>query len=827
VVDTITDHPSWEQLRAYGQGLLPPDSASALEEHLAGCASCCELLEKAPADNFLDRLKEARTPGPAQPGATTAAEVPAIPKELVDHPRYHVWDLVGLGGMGAVYRAEHRRMHRLVALKVINSDLMLRPEAVQRFHREVRAAARLDHPNIVRAFDADEAGGLHFLVMEYVEGTSLARLVRERGPLPVAEACEVVRQAALGLQHAHECGLVHRDIKPHNLMRAPDGTVKILDFGLARLSSASDGPPGGGTPAGSLTGAGTVMGTADYIAPEQAADPRDADIRADLYSLGCTLFHLLTGRPPFPDGTIRDKLARHADTPLPPLTRLCPDEVPPGLVTVLAHMTAKAPDDRYATPAEVAEALAPFCPAKAARVGRTRRLRLAVGLALLAVALLGAGLLAAVGIYLRIRTDRGEVVVQIDVTGTAPATHKSPETGRRADEQPQTGRKTEATAREAPAPTPEEAEDRAAEALRKLGGQVTRLEQSPGRPVISVNLAGVKLTDADLRPLTACPHLQTLDLSRTSVTDAGLAHLTDCIHLMNLNLTFTRVTNAGMKSVAQLKRLQTLDLSYTPVGDAGMEHLAGLSRLHTLRLYGPRVTDASLAVIGNFTDLTTLHLDDTEVTDAGVKHLAGLAELTSLRLTSARKVGDEGMKTVARLTKLQSLDIFGTSVTGQGMKELAGLGQLTSLSLGRLKGTDAGLRALAGLSKIHNLELSYTDITDEGMKDVAKHPRLIGLNLHSAKNVTDAGVKELAGLQQLRSLHLSGTQVADAGVKALGGLPRLQFLTLSETGVGDAGIVALAGCPRVTTLILGKKNKVTDAGVQQLQAALPQLRIQR
>src|SRR5262249_41980004 len=238
------------------------------------------------------------------------------PPELAEHPRYRVRELLGVGGMGAVYRAEHLLMERPVALKVINRSLTDRPALVERFRREAPAAARLAHPNSVAAFDAEQAGDTHFLVMEYVEGQSLARVLAERGPLPVTEACAYVRQAALGLQHAHEQGMVHRDIKPHNLMRTPGGQVKILDFGLARFASEAAppgallaGPPAGeAPPAASLTQTGTMMGTPEYIAPEQARDAHAADIRADLYSLGCTLYDLLTGQAPFPEGTAVEKV---------------------------------------------------------------------------------------------------------------------------------------------------------------------------------------------------------------------------------------------------------------------------------------------------------------------------------------------------------------------------------------------------------------------------------------------------------------------------------------------------------------------------------------
>jgi serine/threonine protein kinase/WD40 repeat protein len=278
----------------------------------------------------------------------------AMPASLPVIPGYEILATLGQGGMGSVYKAQHIRLKRIVALKVIRKEFAAAAQAVERFQREAEAAAQLDHPNILRVYDAGESTGSPYLAMEYIDGIDLVKLVRQKGPLQVAEACDVARQVAIGLQHAHEHGLVHRDIKPHNLMRTREGIVKILDFGLARLSMAGNDPHGEG-----LTASGVVLGTPDYIAPEQAMNARGVDIRADLYSLGCSLFHLLTGRPLFLGDSLTEKLLKHQLTP-PPLDSLAP-EVPPGLVALLQRLLAKNPDERYQTPAEVAAALTPFC----------------------------------------------------------------------------------------------------------------------------------------------------------------------------------------------------------------------------------------------------------------------------------------------------------------------------------------------------------------------------------------------------------------------------------------------------------------------------------
>jgi serine/threonine protein kinase len=268
---------------------------------------------------------------------------------------YRLLAKIGQGGMGTVYKAIHTRLGKVVALKLLPVDIGHGEEAAARFEREMHTAARVNHRHIVHATDAGECDGIPYLAMEYLDGIDGARLVKAVSTLPVAAACELTRQAALGLQHVHEQGLVHRDVKPSNLMLGRDGVVRLLDLGLARIHGRKD----------ELTRTGQMLGTMDYLAPEQAGDAGAVDIRADLYSLGCTLYHLLAGRPPF-SGPGFDhaakKLTAHLTIVPAELGQLRPD-VPADLDACLARLLAKDPADRLATPQKLVQALQPFCEA--------------------------------------------------------------------------------------------------------------------------------------------------------------------------------------------------------------------------------------------------------------------------------------------------------------------------------------------------------------------------------------------------------------------------------------------------------------------------------
>lgn len=359
-------HPSEETLIAYGLGKANENTAAFVARHLEICSACRACVANLSADSFVDRLQMAKAPGSTSlpdkslsalgRGVQVKPSKTRLPRELADCEQYEEIRELGKGGMGVVYLAKNKLMGRDEVLKVVNKSMLERPGAIERFLREIQSAARLQHPNVVAAYSAMQLGELLVFAMEYVPGQDLAQVARNADrPLPVQNASFYAYQTALGLQHAFEKGMVHRDIKPSNLILTKEGKkplVKILDFGLAKVSSEKSFDAG-------LTGEGKMLGTPDFMAPEQAMDAANADIRADIYSLGCTLHYLLIGRPPFAANSLLELLQHHQGTEAQSVNLLRPD-VPVELGGVVARMMAKDPRKRYQAPSEVAKVLAPF-----------------------------------------------------------------------------------------------------------------------------------------------------------------------------------------------------------------------------------------------------------------------------------------------------------------------------------------------------------------------------------------------------------------------------------------------------------------------------------
>ncbi|MHB0956717.1 MAG: serine/threonine protein kinase [Pirellulaceae bacterium] len=450
-----------EKLAQFATGKVSMDQLDVISAHVDTCISCqatvAELAEEPdslvvalqtlpsqeqePAEESicqlaLEKLVEHRSLT-GRPSVANAPMPPSI-------GAYRVLEPIGAGGMGVVYKAQHPKLKRTVAIKLLPLQHWAGSAAVARFEREMEVIGSLDHPNIVRASDAGDAGGTHYLVMDFIDGVDLSRLVHRMGPLPMTDACEIIRQAALGLEHVHAAGLVHRDIKPSNIMLTHDGHVKILDLGLAMLGQQyREGE-------NNLTTIGQLMGTLDYMAPEQAADSRHIDSRADVYSLGATLFKLLTGQAPYGGPSHRSllkKVLALANAPVPSLRELRP-EIPEELDWIVGKCLAKDPDLRYASVGEVSRALAPFAATQDLRSlmekarERTNRDLVDVGpwplpalaaaadspgpaaelksqgagrrvgwFAAALVATAGMALLALSAVVIRIATDRGELIV--------------------------------------------------------------------------------------------------------------------------------------------------------------------------------------------------------------------------------------------------------------------------------------------------------------------------------------------------------------------------------------------------------------------------------
>lgn len=539
---------------------------------------------------------------------------------------YTVIEKIGIGGMGQVFKALHRRMDRIVALKILPEGSVKSPDALARFQQEVRSAAKLTHPNIVTAYDAGEHDGIPFLVMELVEGHDLLQHVQESGPLPIEKAVDYVVQAAKGLEYAHAKGMIHRDIKPANLLLGVDGTVKILDMGLASFRPSEDE---------------ALAGTVDYLAPEQTGETRQADQRADIYSLGCTLFFLITGEPLYEGKTVIQKVLAHREQPIPSL---------PSLDTVFQKMVAKKPEDRYQSMTEVIQAL---------QVSTELKHRKALWLGIAAALLL---ILA------------GAILFFIFGPGVTSDTNPH---------QPKQGSSPDTT-KDKKGAAPDTTKDKqAVEWVVKLGGKLTVVPPDGGNE-ITVR----KLADLPDKPFM----VQSITLDRREVTDDGMKHLQGLARLRELRMNQTPISNAGLAHLKEVPRLETIELRETRITNEGLKHLKDQPMLW-LDVSITSITDEGLGYLKGFNKLQQLRLNRLKVTDAGLEHLAGLSALRLLELTETQ-ITDEGLKHVHKLNNLTWLMLTSTKVSDAGLEELKGLPGLRTLYLERTKVTEEGVARL-------------------------------------------------------------------------------------------------------------------------------------
>jgi len=627
--------------------------------------------------------------------------------------KYKLLDLRGEGGMGMVFKAVHSASGRVVALKVMSRGALKDKDAVTRFQREIRSAAALQHPNIAGAYDADCVKNTYFLATEYIEGRDLKNWIRNSESLPIAWSCECIRQAAVGLQHACEVGLVHRDIKPANLLvhqpsPADPPLVKIVDLGLARVVSES-------AQDGELTKTGQLLGSPDYIAPEQARNTKAADIRADIFSLGCTLFEMLTKRLPFPGESVMEKLMARITSEAPGVCSLRP-EIPAELETIVAKMLERDPQRRFQTPGEVAASLAPFASPGQAKMaypesprveeqatvladvdstmkefmealtyeaeGQTsvgsQRIKAAAqsqrnwalpavgGAALLLIALAGLKLAGVGRSYPK--DAQKDVVAPAERIVEAASTDAESELLKQPETSPIYRR-----------------ERQAAEWVLKNGGKLTvavlgfrskiaKDGQLPDQDfnIYAAELRGIKaVDDAGLANLQGLTEIRQLDLNDTDISDEGLKCLHDATELTRLDLEKTKVTDRGLSELAPFARLEYLNLNRTRVRGEGLSVLAEMPELKDLRLTNLPLKDDVLTWVSSLKKLKQLYLnDDAQITDAGVQQLAQLAELERLDLYGLKNVTDSGLDALTGIQSLKWLRVTKTSVTDAGVGSL-------------------------------------------------------------------------------------------------------------------------------------------------------------
>ncbi|REJ92537.1 MAG: hypothetical protein DWQ34_12775 [Planctomycetota bacterium] len=568
---------------------------------------------------------------------------------------YVLIDERGAGGMGRVYKARHRRMGRIVALKLIRERQFSSRQAVKRFSREIKAVAALDHPNIVRAYDAGEFDETHYLAMEYIDGEDLFRHVRRNGPLPVAEAVDCVIQAAAGLEYAHESGIIHRDVKPSNLMREPSGKIRLLDLGLARLCLPTELDPEDVTDA--ATEDGDLLGTAAYMAPEQSENPHEVDHRCDIYALGCTLHFLLTGSSVYGGSSYVDKVLAHRTAEIPRLSSPH-GEIPPALQSVFDKMVAKSPEDRFQTMRDVAAALqnaveplstsSPVVDRSKNGGQATDGRRVAMWLAMCAVA----GLI---------------VFAFLQFVAQDPAVSVAMTPGETPEETVRTSPDSSDDPVAAPLLTPREL----AERIIALGGTIDvpddvqglkSVGDAPSLPagevrIVRVTLTGARGTDDLLPSVGRLPELDWINLAGSDVTSDGVQSLATCTELKTVYLQGTAVDDAAVGTLVRLPQLSELDLQRTQVSDAGLEqlaqcetlevlsvgdgqpvtmqglrHIAGMTWLTSLSVPGTPADDEFVSLLGSHSELTWLNLNRTDVTPASIPKLSSLPSLSNLFL---------------------------------------------------------------------------------------------------------------------------------------------------------------------------------------------------
>lgn len=715
-------------------GLVPPEELEALQAQLASSGRAAD--PHALAEELVRQHKLT----PYQARALTQRLLPTLV-----FGEYVIVDELGAGGVGRVFKAVHRRLEKLFALKILHERAVHSPAAVRRFHQEVKAAARLEHPNVVRTVYAGEQEGVHYLVMEYVAGQDLHNLVKQHGPLSPARALGYIVQAAQGLEYAHAQGVIHRDIKPGNLLVDAQGVLKILDLGLARIAEPSD------EQATALTRTGMVLGTAHFMSPEQAANTKAADARSDLYSLGCTLYYLLTGRTPYQGSSPIEVILAHRDDPIPSLAAQVPG-LSPAVDDVFRRLVAKQPQDRYASAAELLADLEPLLRLLAVQ-GRPRQ--------------------AADEPPARhpphhsaaTESRAGATLVLDSAGGLQDSLARTPVAEpeqRTLVERPDAPRQPKpAPVTAPPAPAPKTAAERSPPRTETLHATTPRARAARGsqRPHWSAWLALAAAAALAIYALWP-PHIPTAPSPPSQGTPAHrlAAWVLACGGHVDIS------TGHGTNTVRRLADLPQTAFSVDAVW------LQASPALQRCRL-------PSLAGLAN--DVRVLNLSSTRLA-GGLAQLAVFDQLEVLDLTDT-PTSDTDLRLLAKLSNLRELYMNRTLITDAGLELLADRPTLEVLAAADTRISGRGLGSLAKLPRLQRLALSV-DLTADTLRGAQLPQTLAHLHLVNAL-VTDGGLEHLLTCRQLVSLELAGCNLRQANLQRLASLDALEYLDLTGANV--------------------------------------------
>lgn len=829
--------PAPNELSDYLLGSVDDDIAEAVDAHVASCVICQSALEtcQIAGDALISTFKAGHQPSSFDDepelkkalesignlhGALKATrrdessdETAGLDVTEFEGPllgQYRLLKLLGKGGMGGVYQAEHARLEMIVAIKILADHLTIDEQAIARFDREMKAVGKLGHPNIVRATDAGEDSGRHYLAMEFIDGQDVGQILRSHRHLRINDACEVVRQAATGIQHAHELGLIHRDLKPSNLMVTREGQVKVLDLGLARLRTADR--------AAELTDDFQVMGTADYMAPEQVLKAKEVDERTDIYSLGCTLYALLCGRPPFADkqhdSSLRKLMAHEQEQAVAVSTRR--RETPPELSAIIDRALAKSPVDRFSSAAEFAAALLPFAAdanlkllvdvvsdsaqslddtsdasrhlarahtaASLEHQKQTPRRATSRKRTLLAFALLAAVAVAA--IVLQFKTPEGTIVVEIegDLIGTEFEGERLLITDRNS---------------------------KTSYYLAISGGKSQQLLKAGSyRIQVENEASGLRLQTHEFQitrknQTIVKAYVQQPAMARATTIDRRVA---------------TRVLELGgdVELISGQQHFNATKAADIPDGDFS------LYRIRFLR--HAELTDQDFTQFAELTELVDLNFGDIELTDRVIKSVARIWPLQILQL-NCRSVAAQGFESLNDLPHLRYLTLEGPAINDEVATMVSDLTNVIAFTGKHTQLSDECLSHLAKMQQLQLLSIVYSPISTPDLSLLASLPNLSELHL-AYTQLGDDGLKDLSQLSQVRWLNVGGTRISDRGLLSIGQTTGLQHLTLDETAVSSAGLANLLSVQRLHTLeIVDTRVDVAAVDILADMKALTELQV--